>query len=166
MTLPLLLETWLSKTVDSTAIQIDGCTLYRNDRSGRRGGGIAVYVKERYNSSILSTANSHSRKLLGHELMWLKAFLRMLRSTYLDSYTIQSNQFMIRIILQLNFLMILMSLVKLVAYSRKLYFTSLVILTYATWNWLMDTLSTAAYIDRLLMQVNPLNPDLPSHSAL
>ena len=76
MTLPLLLETWLSKTVDSTAIQIDGYTLYRNDRSGRRGGGIAVYVKERYNSSILSTANSHSRKLLGHELMWLKAFFK------------------------------------------------------------------------------------------
>jgi len=63
-------KTWLSKTVDSTAIQIDGYTLYRNDRSRRRGGGIAVYVKERYNSSILSTANSHSGKLLGHELMF------------------------------------------------------------------------------------------------
>jgi len=65
-------ETLLSKAVDSTAIQIDGYTLHRNDRSGRRGGGIAVYVKERYNSSILSTANSHSGKLLGHELVWLK----------------------------------------------------------------------------------------------
>ena len=65
-------ETWLSKAVDSTAIQIDGYTLHRNDRSGRRGGGITVCVKERYNSSILLTANSHSGKLLGHELMWLR----------------------------------------------------------------------------------------------
>ena len=65
-------ETWLSKVVDSNVINIDGYTLHRSDRSRRKGGGIAVYVNYRYPSSILSTTNSCSGALLGHELMWLK----------------------------------------------------------------------------------------------
>ena len=65
-------ETWLSKTVDSNFIKIDGYTLYRSDRARRKGGGIALYVKELYQSNLLLTTNSHNGILAGHELMWLK----------------------------------------------------------------------------------------------
>ena len=120
-----VIDTWLSKAVDSTAIQIDCYTLHRNDGSGQRGGGIAVYVKERYNFSILSTANSHSGKLLGHELMWLRisknAQIYIFGLVYHPPKPIyDSHDFTV------NFLMISISLV---AHFRKLLFTSLAMLT-------------------------------------
>ena len=39
-------ETWLSDTVDSPLVAISGYCLCRCDRSSRRGGGTAVYIKE------------------------------------------------------------------------------------------------------------------------
>ena len=61
-------ETWLSKAVNSDYITIDGYILYRRDR----GGGIALYVNDRYLSKALLTTNSDKGASVGHELMWLE----------------------------------------------------------------------------------------------
>ena len=46
--------------------------MYRRDRARRRGGGIALYVNDRYLSKALSTTNSDKGALVGHEFMWLE----------------------------------------------------------------------------------------------
>ena len=38
-------ETWLDSSVDSSLIHISGYSLCRNDRKDRRGGGVAVYIR-------------------------------------------------------------------------------------------------------------------------
>ena len=65
-------KTWLSKAVNSNCIAIDGYTLYRRDRARRRGGGIAMYVKDRCQSKALLASNSVKGATAGHELMWLE----------------------------------------------------------------------------------------------
>ena len=40
-------ETWLTGEIPSDAINIDGLSCYRKDRSdGRRGGGVAIMVRD------------------------------------------------------------------------------------------------------------------------
>lgn len=52
-----LTETWLdSRTVDES-IQIDNYRLYRKDR-GSRGGGVAIYIKNTFHSSLLTVTRS------------------------------------------------------------------------------------------------------------
>ncbi|PKU32066.1 rna-directed dna polymerase from mobile element jockey- hypothetical protein [Limosa lapponica baueri] len=52
-------ETWWGKSHDWSAA-IDGYELFRRDRQGRRGGGVALYVKEWIESEELSLKNSHN----------------------------------------------------------------------------------------------------------
>ena len=39
-------ETWLNNTVENEAIQIPGFQIFRNDRNGGIGGGVAIYAKD------------------------------------------------------------------------------------------------------------------------
>ena len=39
-------ETWLTDVIPSDPFNIDGYVLIRNDRSGKRGGGVCIYIKE------------------------------------------------------------------------------------------------------------------------
>ena len=49
-------------------INIDGYTLHRRDRVGRRGGGVAIYVL----SSIQSTIWVQSRDNCKYEILWVQ----------------------------------------------------------------------------------------------
>ncbi|CAH2016088.1 unnamed protein product [Acanthoscelides obtectus] len=60
-------ETWLSKDISNDHIRMNGYNCYRCDRDGR-GGGVAVFVNNHYNSSIISFGQ-------GLEYIWLKVQL-------------------------------------------------------------------------------------------
>lgn len=47
-------ETWASQDILDTELTIDGYTLYRNDRLGRVGGGVALYIKETLQATLKS----------------------------------------------------------------------------------------------------------------
>lgn len=38
-------ETWMKSHVTNRAVEFDGYRIYRNDRPGRRGGGVCIYIK-------------------------------------------------------------------------------------------------------------------------
>ena len=40
----LISESWLTPTIPSSFVHLDGYTLLRNDRAGKRGGGVCAYV--------------------------------------------------------------------------------------------------------------------------
>ena len=44
-----LTETWLCKNVGKGPVKIPGYEFFRNDRQGRLGGGVGIYVKEKIN---------------------------------------------------------------------------------------------------------------------
>ena len=46
-------ETWWDEMHD-WVVNIKGYRLYRRDRIGKRGGGMALYIKEEYTSSLIS----------------------------------------------------------------------------------------------------------------
>ena len=54
-------ETWLNDTVDTSLVCIPGYSLSRSDRTTKRGGGTAVYVKENLNFTPVSVSNLHYR---------------------------------------------------------------------------------------------------------
>lgn len=60
-----LSETWLRKVIPDELIHIDGYKLYRADRgnSGKteRGGGLCVYIKEKFNTEII-VFNDYSQR--------------------------------------------------------------------------------------------------------
>ncbi len=41
-------ESWLSDKVENSAVSISGYNCFRNDRSSRRGGGVAVWIKDHF----------------------------------------------------------------------------------------------------------------------
>ena len=51
-----LSETWLSKSVSDKDISIKGYNVFRCDRP-RKGGGIAIYVKNRFHTSLVTTVS-------------------------------------------------------------------------------------------------------------
>jgi exonuclease III len=60
-TIVCITETWLNDNVDSSLLSIPGYSLSRCDRSYRRGGGTAVYIKSHLIFSIVSvTSFNHS----------------------------------------------------------------------------------------------------------
>lgn len=78
----LISETWLKPCLPSTSYSLPGFCLIRNDRSGRGGGGVAIYLRSHIPYSILSMSTqspssdpaeylflelslSHSKVLLG-----------------------------------------------------------------------------------------------------
>ena len=52
-----------------SVIGIDGYTVFRRDRTGRRGGGVALYVQSVIQSSIWSPKSSDNRTF---ELLWVR----------------------------------------------------------------------------------------------
>ena len=60
-------ETWWDSSHD-WAVSVKGYRLYRRDRIGRKGGGVALYIKEEYTSSLISKGveGGHS------EVLWVR----------------------------------------------------------------------------------------------
>ena len=46
-------ETWWNESHDWSA-GMEGCRLFRRDRQGRQGGGVALYVRERFDCTALT----------------------------------------------------------------------------------------------------------------
>ena len=61
-------ETHLKKKQDSQLFVVDGYSLFRRDRTGRRGGGVAVYVSRRLQASVWNCPSDSP----DYELMWVK----------------------------------------------------------------------------------------------
>lgn len=47
-------ETWLNSTIDDCEVNIDGYEILRKDRNDRRGGGVAIYVRNSINYKLRS----------------------------------------------------------------------------------------------------------------
>ena len=60
-----IMETWWDRSHDWSAA-IDGYKLFRKDRQGRRGGGVALYVKECFEVTELMTGDNEV------ESLWVK----------------------------------------------------------------------------------------------
>ena len=60
-------ETWWDKSHDWSAA-IDGYRLFRRDRQGRRGGGVALYIKKWIDCEELSLKNSQEQV----ESLWVR----------------------------------------------------------------------------------------------
>ncbi|VDN39474.1 unnamed protein product [Dibothriocephalus latus] len=60
------METWLSELVDDSEVTMPGYQLFRKDREGREGGGIATYVKN--GLTILDKTDKLART---SEAIWL-----------------------------------------------------------------------------------------------
>ena len=60
-------ETWWEESHDWSAA-IDGYGLFRRDRRGRRGGGVALYIKKWIECEELSPKNSHEQV----ESLWVR----------------------------------------------------------------------------------------------
>lgn len=65
-----LSETWLTDSITDVAIQLNNHQLYRNDRIGR-GGGLAIYVKNIYNSLKINNLPLNLT-----EQLWIKIYQR------------------------------------------------------------------------------------------
>jgi len=58
----LISETWFTKLQDDNSVSIDGYSLFRKDRTTRRGGGVCAYVKsnvptEQFNPDITGSGS-------------------------------------------------------------------------------------------------------------
>ncbi|KAI5707997.1 hypothetical protein M8J77_014311 [Diaphorina citri] len=51
-------ESWLDSTITDSEISILGYRVIRNDRVGRRGGGVAVYLNEQFSYQVLASSPS------------------------------------------------------------------------------------------------------------
>ena len=51
-------ESWISETTNCSLLNIDGYTFLHNDRIGRRGGGVGIYVKNDINVKIRNDLSS------------------------------------------------------------------------------------------------------------
>lgn len=57
-------ETWLKSSTSNKAVEIDGYKLLRNDRPVKRGGGVAMYVRQGLHSKITSKSKDTSSEYL------------------------------------------------------------------------------------------------------
>ena len=62
------METHLKKKHDSQMFIADGYSLFRRDSAGRRGSGVAVYLRNCLKASILN----YPGEVPDYELMWVK----------------------------------------------------------------------------------------------
>ena len=62
-------ETHFKQKHTDSVIGIDTYTVFRRDRVGRRGGGVAVYVKSSIQSSVWSPSSVDNRAF---ELLWVR----------------------------------------------------------------------------------------------
>jgi len=51
-------ETWLKPSINSVEVNLNGFTLYRNDRLNKVGGGVAVYVRDDLRATTLFASPS------------------------------------------------------------------------------------------------------------
>lgn len=63
-------ETWFKTSHSNNCIEIPGYKVYRNDRFGRRGGGVAVFVKEYIRVKIVSISSNIGTEYLFLELIF------------------------------------------------------------------------------------------------
>jgi len=64
----IITETHFKKSHASHAFKVDGYSLYRRDRSKRRGGGVAIYVSSHLHSSVWLPDNDQS----DFEMLWVR----------------------------------------------------------------------------------------------
>ncbi|KAI4455891.1 hypothetical protein MML48_8g00001084 [Holotrichia oblita] len=50
-----LTETWLTNAVDNSMVRIEGYNLYRRDRDGRCGGGVAIYARSCFKCFVIKS---------------------------------------------------------------------------------------------------------------
>ena len=74
--IPVLTESWLKKSISDAEVAINNYTLFRIDRVGR-GGGVAVYIKSIFSSSIL---HSVSLPKILSALFWKSTLLLIILS--------------------------------------------------------------------------------------
>lgn len=56
-----LFETWLRLEVPDSMVRISGYNLVRNDRVGRRGGGVAFYIRDSIGAVVLERLSGDSQ---------------------------------------------------------------------------------------------------------
>lgn len=58
-------ETWYNNSLNDRFVSIPGFTLIRHDRTGKRGGGVAIYLRENFKFRIVkkSSSNAHTEFL-------------------------------------------------------------------------------------------------------
>ena len=61
-------ETWLIPGTPKDRVNIDGYKIFRQDRAHKRGGGVALYVKNTYKTKVLKTPMD----ILVPENIWLE----------------------------------------------------------------------------------------------
>lgn len=66
-------ETWLDSRDKECAYEIEGYTLVRNDRMGKRGGGVGVYIKSNTSFKIIEKSTSTGTVV---EYLMLEIFIR------------------------------------------------------------------------------------------
>ena len=64
----IITETHLKRKHADHIVSVDGYTLFRRDRAGRRGGGVAVYVSSRLRASLWTSVRDHP----DYELLWVR----------------------------------------------------------------------------------------------
>ena len=69
-------ETHFKKKHTDSVIGIDGYTVFRRDRTGRKGGGVALYVQATIPSTIWSPSVPNSNNHL-YELLWVRIGLNL-----------------------------------------------------------------------------------------
>ena len=65
----LVCETWFTPKHADSLYHINNYVLHRKDRASRRGGGVCIYVPERYSSTVLLTNPAESDCNL--EITWV-----------------------------------------------------------------------------------------------
>lgn len=61
-------ETWLNRDVLSNSVGISGFKLFRHDRGCRRGGGVAIFVRDCFKSKIIKRSRNHTMEFLAVEV--------------------------------------------------------------------------------------------------
>ena len=72
-----LTETWLKDTMATEFFEIDGYSMIRNDRNGRRGGGVAVYIKNSLSYKHWSQLEEEDQ-----ETLWITLRPRLMPQTF------------------------------------------------------------------------------------
>lgn len=70
-------ETWMNSKHLNCLFNIDGFSLHRRDRTGRKGGGVAIFTPITYSATLIKTP---SHALSNFEILWVK-------------FTVLSNQY-------------------------------------------------------------------------
>ena len=70
----LVSESWFKSHHSDEAVGIDGYQLYRRDRKKRKGGGVAIYIRDTVTSEKFEPAQIICHD--GLEIMWIKTCIK------------------------------------------------------------------------------------------